>query len=54
MDEIKDDDFFGGLYGYNDTFIHSGYLGKRYFVLETEHKGQMRVYLIDTQTKELK
>jgi len=50
VDEIKEDQF-GGVYGYNHTYNQAGYLNERYFIFETERKGQNIIYLLDTETK---
>jgi hypothetical protein len=42
---------FPGLYGYNDTFTQMGFLGQRFFVIETQRRGQDVVYLFDTESK---
>lgn len=50
--EIKDEDF-AGIYGYNDSFFHAGFLDQRLFVFTSAYKGQDRIYILDTETKEL-
>lgn len=50
--EIKDEDF-AGIYGYNDTFFHSGFLNENFFVFSADYKGQERIYLFDTNSQEL-
>lgn len=50
--EIQNEDF-AGIYGYNDTFFHAGFLNKKFFVFTSGYKGQDRIYIVDTETKEM-
>jgi hypothetical protein len=50
--EITNEDF-AGLYGYNDTFFHAGFLNERFFVFSSDYKGQERIFVLDTTSKEL-
>lgn len=44
---------FAGIYGYNDTFFHSGFLNEKFFVFSSDYKGQERIYLLDTTSGDL-
>ena len=50
------EDDFAGLYGYNQSLISTNFLGtqSRFAAFESPFKAQHRVYLVDTDTKELK
>ena len=52
----SDDQEFAGLYGYNDTYTQAQFLAdsNKFFMFESEFKGQHRIYIIDTTTKEIK
>lgn len=45
---------FEGLYGYPEVYTRAGFLGTRFFVFETERRGQQRVYLFDTTSRQMK
>ena len=52
----SDEQEFCGLYGYNDTYAQAQYLAdsNKFFLFASEFKGQHRIFLQDTSTKEVK
>lgn len=52
----SDEEEFAGLYGYNMTYLQSGFLkgSNRFYVFPSDFKGQHRIYLVDYETKEVK
>eukprot|EP00347_Sterkiella_histriomuscorum_P007160 403350033 len=52
----KEGQDFVGLFGYNQSYIHSGFLGEsnRYALFESTFKGQERLYVTDIDTKEVR
>jgi len=51
-----DDAEFAGLYGYNLTYTHAGFLNdsNRYYLISSEMKGQERIYIADVESKQVK
>jgi hypothetical protein len=47
-------DEFAGLYGYQMTFVHAGFLSERYVLFTSEFKGMERIYVLDVQTKQIR
>jgi hypothetical protein len=45
------DDEFAGLYGYQGTFVFTGFLNNRFYLASSEYKGMERIYIVDTDTK---
>lgn len=47
---------FAGLYGYQLTYTHSGFLhtSSRFYVLESEVKGLEKTYIVDLETNEVR
>ena len=52
----NDDQEFAGLYGYNDTFSPARFIADsaKFFLFTSELKGQHRIFVLDTTTKEVK
>lgn len=50
---LTEEDEFAGVYGYNDTFFHAGFLDNRYFVFTSGCRGYERLFMLDTDTKQL-
>lgn len=50
----SDDQEFAGLYGYNDTYSQAQFLhdSSKFFIFSSEFKGQHRIFLIDTTTRQ--
>ena len=52
----QDDTEYAGLYGYNDTYSKAQYMhqSSKFFIFQSEIKGQHRVYIADTTTSQVK
>jgi len=50
------DDEFCGLFGYNQSYTHFGFIGdsNRYAALISNLKGQDRIYIVDLDQKQIK
>ena len=51
---IEENNEYGGLYGYQFTFAHAGYLNERFFLMISEFKGADRIYICDMIDKKVK
>ena len=48
-----DDGHYAGLFGYQMTYVNCGFIGtsNRYYLIQSEFKGQSRQYIVDIQNK---
>jgi hypothetical protein len=55
-DYPSDDQEFAGLFGYQMTYTHCGFLdtSSKFFVITSETKGHERIFIVDLESGEIK